>query len=230
MSRKAIVAAGALAASVGIAEGQVAFFDLDGGQQGAFDAALASAEVAYVSEESLSSDIGAKLTDTTCGVITEEGELYDELGISTNAFSYFDDHVHITDDTHDITSGLGTGHLDVSTTDTDLVLTGGSIAPGLVKLAESHSSTNATLGVVEKGDTLVGAGPAAGRRVHLPWGASGFDVTSLNSNGLEIMRRSIEWAGEATLVRSVRVQISGVENSAQTVERCVWLVNHPEAP
>jgi len=40
MSRKAIVAAGALAASVGIAEGQVAFFDLDGGQQGAFDAAL----------------------------------------------------------------------------------------------------------------------------------------------------------------------------------------------
>ena len=50
--------------------------------------------------------------------------------------------------------------------------------------------------VLETGWELYGGGAAAGRRVQLPWGQDGFDVSQLKKKGQTIMQRSIEWAAE----------------------------------
>lgn len=195
-----------------------------------FDAALADAQLAYVSEQVDSTIVGTKLTSTARGVVCEEGALFDELGISTSAYTFTDDHVHVTDDTHEITTGLGTDHLTICSSAVPLVSASGTLAPGLTKLAESHGAADPTLSVVEEGGTLVGGGASPGRRVALPWGTTGFDVGSLDATGQLVMRRAIEWAGRVQLVSSIRVTIDGVSGSASRVERRVSLANRPEVP
>jgi hypothetical protein len=51
-----------------------------------------------------------------------------------------------------------------------------------------------TFAVFERGDTTCTATTVAGRRVFLPWGNTGVDITTLNASGQTIMKRSIEWA------------------------------------
>ncbi|MDX1516740.1 MAG: hypothetical protein R3288_07865, partial [Woeseiaceae bacterium] len=55
---------------------------------------------------------------------------------------------------------------------------------------------------LDSGEALYGGGTAAGRRVQLPWGGSGFDPGNLGVNGLTILKRALEWgagAGGASL-------------------------------
>lgn len=40
---------------------------------------------------------------------------------------------------------------------------------------------------------MYGGGATAGRRIQLPWGGNGFSPSSLNTDGLTILQRSLEW-------------------------------------
>ena len=51
------------------------------------------------------------------------------------------------------------------------------------------------LAALDIGDSLYNGGNAAGRRVWLPWGGDTFQFSFLNSDGLTIMRKAIQWAG-----------------------------------
>ncbi|MDH3899778.1 MAG: DNRLRE domain-containing protein, partial [Gammaproteobacteria bacterium] len=164
--------------------------------QANFDAAVASAAVAYISEEATSSDLGTKLRDTTIGVVNEETALTDEFGIAGVRTGYTGTDIEVVDTLHYITSVFASGPLSIASSSTALNRLTGSIAPDLDALAETTG--NPELATIETGGLLYDGGTAAGRRVQLPWGADAFDINLLNTDGQTVMRRAIEWGAGAT--------------------------------
>ena len=169
----------------------------DGDSQANFDAALAINDVAFVTEGSDPGAIGSKLTDTTTGVVNEEETLLVELGFTGDTDSNSRSEIVILDNTHYITSDLALGTTTITTSNQPLSFTNNGSAPGAQILAETNqvgSFFEPSLLTLETSAELFGGGFAAGRRVALPWGASNFDINSLNANGLTIIQRAIEWA------------------------------------
>ena len=138
--------------------------------QGNFDAAAATSDAAFVSEEITSGDLNTKLVSATIGVVTEEGALVDEFGFSSGKPNYTDSAIDITDNTHYITSPFSVGSLTVTSSGQSLHYISGTIAAGSHVLAEQLATANGTLVVLDVGAALDPAGTAAGRRVKLPWG------------------------------------------------------------
>ena len=167
----------------------------DGESQAAFDTAVALNDVAYVSEEISSGSLGTKLTGACIGVVNEEADLHDELGMSSAYSSFTSTDIDITNTSHYITSPFGSGSLAI-TTSQELRVLSGTVAAGSQTLAEQPSSSNITLAVIEAGGTLTSppGGTAAGRRVKTPWGGNSYDFNGLNADGKLMMRRAIEWA------------------------------------
>ena len=161
--------------------------------QANLDAVVAVSDAVYISEEIHSSDLGTKLTNAAIGIVSEEGYINDELGLSSTRGSYVDDSIEITDNANYITSPFSLGALNITTSNQDLQTLGGTLAPGLIDFSDQPTTTTATLGVIEAGSLLWGGGTAAARRVHLPWGPNDFDFTTLNSDGEILMRRALEW-------------------------------------
>ena len=159
--------------------------------QANFDAAVAGADVAYISEEALSSDTGTKLRDATIGVVSEETALTDEFGIAGVRTGYTGTDIDVVNTTHYITSVFTAGPLAIASSATALNRLTGSIAPGLDALAQTTG--NPELGAIETGGLLYDGGTAAGRRVQLPWGTDAFDINLLTADGQTLMRRAIEW-------------------------------------
>lgn len=163
--------------------------------QAAFDAAVASADAAYISEEVSSSQLGSKLKAAPIGIVNEEIYLADDFGLGELQEGFDDDEIAITDDTHYITwASGGTGPLAITTSVQPLHGIGGALAPELRVLATAPAASSRGLAVLERNAALWGGGTAAGRRVQLPWGGDAFDVTSLGLQGEVLMRRSLEWA------------------------------------
>ena len=186
--------------------------------QGNFDAAVATSDAAYVSEEVSSSDVSTKLTSATIGVVLEEGALSDEIGFSSGKLNYTDSAIDITDNTHYITSVFSTGSLTITSSAQSLHYLDGTIAAGAQVLAEQLATANRTLVVLDVGAALDPAGTAAGRRVLLPWGPDAFDINSLTVDGQTLMLRAIEWAAGASsnstpTVASAIPDTTVVENS-----------------
>ncbi|MGH7293152.1 MAG: LamG domain-containing protein, partial [Myxococcota bacterium] len=65
---------------------------------------------------------------------------------------------------------------------------------GYTALGTQVSSSNVTLAIMERGDTLTPTGTAAGRRVYLPWGNTGVNINQLSASGTTMLKRSIEWS------------------------------------
>jgi hypothetical protein len=84
-----------------------------------------------------------------------------------------------------------------------LVFFNSSTSSGQLVLGKANSGAGAfkdSLVTVDIGMELESKGSlAAGKRVQLPWGASGFDINALNADGLTIMQRALEWAAGAEL-------------------------------
>ncbi len=160
--------------------------------QAAFDAAVKTSSVVYISETVLSSDVSTKLTSAPLGVITEESSLSDELGISGSMTTFTGNTVDIINNSHYITSTLSTGTQTLFTAGQPVRYLSGSLG-SFTTLGRQVSTTNPTFVVMERGDTLTPSGAAAGRRVYLPWGNTGVDINALTAAGLTIMKRSIEW-------------------------------------
>lgn len=174
---------------------------VDTDSQSTYDAALSTSDVVFVSEEVLSSSVSYKLRETTAGVVSSEGWLDNELGFSTSdPFTSAQTLISVTDNTHDVSSGMLTGLVSVFSFTQNRVLMNGTQASGIHVLATS-SSGNAVLAILEAGSSLAntynGNSTAAGRRVRLPWGDSSFNYSSLNSTGLDLMQRALAWAASS---------------------------------
>jgi hypothetical protein len=165
--------------------------------QANFDAAIAANDVAYIPQDINSTNLGTKLRNATIGVVNEEGEQVDELGISGDKIFKTRQEIDIVDNSHYITQPFATGLLTFVSSDQSVHMLSGDIAPGLLTLARSFnvgSQWNSSLAVIETGDALDISGTAAGRRMQLPWGGGTFDINQLNADGQTIMQRAIEWA------------------------------------
>lgn len=169
--------------------------------QSDYDAAVADHDVAYVPEGVDETQLGVKLKSAAIGAVLEEALLADEFGIGSGVQYKTRDEVKILDTTHYITSFFsGTGyHVVYAPAQPVSALNYGAIAPGATVLGENYnvgsdSNNKASLIVLETGADLDGGGTAAGRRVKLPWADTDFDVNTVNSDGQELMKRTIEWA------------------------------------
>ncbi|MEE9533150.1 MAG: fibronectin type III domain-containing protein, partial [Acidimicrobiia bacterium] len=186
--------------------------------QANFDAAVATSDAVYISEEVTSGDVGTKLRDATIGVVNEEDALENEFGFSSANTNYTDSAIDITDNTHYITSPFSMGSLTITTAAQGFHYVSGTIASGLEVLAEQLATANGSLVVLEVGAALHDAGTAAGRRVYLPWGDSTSDIYSLNGDGQFLLRRAIEWATGA----------GAADSTAPTPDAMTWAINPDE--
>ncbi len=170
----------------------------DKDNQKTYDAALAGADVVYVSTEVSPLNVGTKLVGATIGVVLEEPGLVPQFGFGDTTNSASQTAIFITVNSHDITSGFVLGSLPLFTTAQPLYTLTDLKAPGIHPLAETTvSAKTAYLGLayLNTGDLLYGkVGTAAGRRVMLPWGDTGFDFNSLNADAITIMQRATDWA------------------------------------
>jgi len=166
--------------------------------QANFDAAIAANDVAYIPQDITSSNLGTKLANATIGVVNEEGEQVDELGISAGKLFKTRREIDVVDNSHYITQPFATGLLTFTSVDQSVHMLSGQVAPGLQTLGESFntgSQWEPSLGTLDAGDTLSdGTSTAVGRRVQLPWGGGTFDINQLTDDGRTIMQRAIEWA------------------------------------
>ena len=164
----------------------------DDDSQENYTVAFEENDVIYVSEKVSSTSLGTKLNNATIGVVSEEAELTDELGFSSSAASATASIIEITDNTHYITSEFAVGSISLSSSDQEMTVLSGTLAPGLEILGQWGFTYG--LGVLESGATTHDGGTAAGRRVALPWGGSTFDIGLLTDDGRTMLRLAIEWA------------------------------------
>ena len=166
----------------------------DADSQANYDTAALAADVAYVSEEILSTDLNTKLREAAIGVVWEDSGLDDDMGLSYSGGSddQFSTQVSISDNTHAITSFLSTGNATLFTSTQRLVRVNGTLASGWQELGQVNG--NVSFGVIELGGALIDSTSAAGRRAKMPFGGFEFDWSSLNSDGLQLVQNAIAWA------------------------------------
>ncbi len=165
--------------------------------QSAYDAAVASSDVVYVTEDVYSSYVNTKLKSVGIGVVHEEQALLNDFGFSSSGSNFTSDSINITDNSHYITQNLSLGTVVVMSSNQPLLQASGSMASGATVLATRVGDTNTeNLMVMETGASLYGGGTAASRRVALPFGGGSMDFAALNATCLDIVKRSIEWAAE----------------------------------
>ncbi|QDU57115.1 LamG domain-containing protein [Aeoliella mucimassa] len=164
--------------------------------QATFDTAMAAVDVVYISATTSEWEVLDKCKNTTAGVVNENPYLDQHLGYSSNqGWHDFFSHTEVTSNNHPITSGLSTGSLTIVSSTQQLAMRKNTLASGMTLLSQNSSYGNGKmLGVIEVGGALAGGGNAAGRRVAMPWGSDSFNWSSLNSNGLLIAERAIDWA------------------------------------
>lgn len=163
--------------------------------QAGFDNALANNDAVFVSEDVNPVNLGDKLLDSTRGVVIEAVDLFDDFGFATGLNSRADTAL-VTSDTHYITLNFDNGSTTILTRNEPLAGLTAPLAPDLEVIGVS--SAGSSLATLDTGDSILDSGTAAGRRVALPWGDGNFNINHLNSNGLEVLQRSLEWATGAS--------------------------------
>ena len=160
--------------------------------QANFDAAIAANHVVFVTEDVSSGTVGNKLSAAPIGVVIEEDNLSDELGLSTGIEWESTQALNVDDNTHSITEPFALGTLQVLTSTQSVARLTGTLAPDLAQLASL--SGEPMLVALEAGATTHLGGTSPGHRVMLPWGGNNMEVAFLTSDGLTIFRRALDWA------------------------------------
>lgn len=173
---------------------------------GEYNAVLPQVDAVYISERVNTGNVVANLKDVCMGVVNEDVNLTDEFGIvsaNNNWGFYSGNQVYIQNPSgHYITqdfSVAGTYTLFDATLGQDLQYLDDAPYPASYQLLGFFPVDLArpNLIAIEIGGLLADGTLAAGRRVFLPWmrsASSAGDFASINSNGLNILRRSLEWA------------------------------------
>ncbi|MEO1497376.1 MAG: LamG-like jellyroll fold domain-containing protein [Planctomycetota bacterium] len=208
----------------------------DGASATDYTAALATADVVYVTPLVSATDIGDKLREATCGVVYERSDFDDEMGLATidstitNAGG-----VRVRDRSHPITAiyldnqSLGCFHYFNYTNNNwpgqaqPLARMRGTLAPDLKVICEQWSDP--VLATVDTGDQLantVGSNnTAAGRRVRMPWCDPTLDITYMVSwnHGSQLLERSLQWAAGSdtgTLIAHYRLDETSGTTAAES--------------
>ena len=158
-----------------------------------------SYDLVYVSESASSGVIGTQLSNYSIGIVNEEGNLNDELGLSSGKTNPVGLSVNVVDNNHYITYPFPAGALDIYSVNMEGLTVSGTQATDLSTLAEWNSS--ASLAVLETGMLTISGDTAAGRRVMLPLGRNsdtGFTMDYLNNNGRLMVQRALQWASGNT--------------------------------
>lgn len=163
-----------------------------GSSQSAFDAAVASANLAYVPEDTNSTDLGTKLRLAPIGVVYEESQLDIEFGVST-----LDGSESLGTQIY----AVGTGTITLFNSNQPRIVVEGSLASSFQILGRLSSTGKVVAGYIERGaalaNTINGNATAAGRRVRLPFGGNAFQWSSLNFYGLAAVQQAISIADTA---------------------------------
>ncbi len=136
--------------------------------------------------------IGASLSALSVGILNEHPDLVDELGFAEATTSTASMIVYVTDNSHYITTGFSTGSCLMATVLTNAVQLSTTPSPNLNSLATVGSKI--ALATIDPGKLLYDGRIAAGRRVMIPWMTTGSNLLLLNNNGLDLTRKSLEWA------------------------------------
>ncbi len=153
---------------------------------------IAANDVIYISQEITSLTNASKLRDAEIGIVNEEYQISNDLGLTSGEGSGFFSSMDILDNTHYITSEFSLGALTLFDPAYDIYTGGGmTLAPDLLVLGKCSNILSAPLVAIETGGSLWDSGTAAGRRVQVPWGD---DFSALNADGQSLMMRAIEWA------------------------------------
>jgi hypothetical protein len=193
----------------------------DNATQTVIDAAVATANVVYVPGTIDDWELLYKLRTTAKGVVTETPGLDTEFGYaSADGYAQSWNTLDNVKNTHEVTSGVASGPLTITSSNQNLALNGNTLAAGLQVLATMNYGSM-SLGVIETGGTLAnthgGNSTARGRRVRLPWGSS-FVFSSLNANGLSLLQKSLEWAtGRRVLLHYKLDQTAGTSVTDSSV-------------
>jgi hypothetical protein len=111
--------------------------------QANFTSAAAAANVAYITEDVKPNDLNTKLTSATIGIVIEEPDLYEDLGIASKSGGTFQDtKIYITDNSHDITSTFDTGQLTIASSKTLLARVKKNYTDDLQVLATSKDNSD----------------------------------------------------------------------------------------
>jgi hypothetical protein len=161
--------------------------------QGTFDTNAAANDLAYISEEITSTDLNTKLKGKSLGILNEEPALADDFAVASAYGNFSYNALTIESNTHYITSAFSLGLLTMTTSNQQLVAYGGTLAPDIKTIGTITSFP--MFCTVEMNDELYDGTRAAGRRVLLPWGGGSFDINALGLDGINLLSRTLAWAG-----------------------------------
>ena len=165
----------------------------DNSTQSEYDAALAEVDSVLVPNTVSAGAVGIKLNSAVVGVVIEEGNLSDDLKMSSSSGTAAGFSINVTDDSHYIMETFGSGLLQIATTSGTLEHPNGSLASGAQTLASLPSSATPAVIALETGAALYNGGIAAGRRVAIPTGE--FSVSEMTEDAKTLLKRSLDWTG-----------------------------------
>lgn len=170
----------------------------DGANSSAYAAALEQNDVVYISEAASAGSVNNKLTDTTLGVVCEQGYLNDDLLVSSqNGPATAGSKINVVNTSHYITSEFSTGSLTITTESQSLRKHSGTLASGATTLAKENGGSTPSLVTLDANANNTDSDPSSGRRVLLPWGDGDFDVSLLTDDGQTLLKRALDWAAGA---------------------------------
>jgi hypothetical protein len=173
----------------------------DGESQANFDVAAAANDVAYVSQQAVATMLGSKMNNTPIGVVNENKDMIDDFGFATGLSIGGGLPTLNVDMTHYITSVFTANPVAPYVANDWYQITNEPVATGVDPVGtwvEAPWTGKPALMALSMGDTLIGGGSAAGRRVQIPWGSgqgsTPVALASLSADARTIMKRAIEWA------------------------------------
>jgi len=166
-----------------------------------FDTATASNDVAYVSQEASASLLGAKLNNTTIGVVNENKDMIDDFGFATGASMGGGLPTLKVDFSHYITSVFTMNPVSPYAANDWYQIVNEPVATGVQPVGlwvEIPWTDKPALMALPQGARCIDGSDSAGDRVQIPWGsgqgATPVALASLSDDAKTIIKRSIEWA------------------------------------
>ena len=165
-------------------------------------------DVVFIGAEVSYTQLVRKLTLNPIGIVNEATLVTQYLDLATNMrFTHSLTDISVTNTEHYITKQFCPGNVPLFGSPHTIRTLGGTMATGYTSLTTTmtFAGNGPGLIVLTTISTLNNGNPCPGRRVHLPWGYTGtpFNFNDLTSDGLSILRRSLEWAGGAEALLKV---------------------------
>ena len=163
-----------------------------------YDIAISQADAAYISANVQSNSSVQYMRNSCIGVLNEEGTLADDIGIASNSSSADETLIRVFNNTHYITQPFGLlADYPLFTVGQRLYTFSGTIAPDAKTLGIRPASGGApSLLSLDIGGATWDGFTSRGRWVELTWGTSQVDFTEVTATGLQLMKRSLEWAAQ----------------------------------